>query len=124
MADLRQELAKLSPERRRLLELLLRRQGQAAPELPSTAPIPPRYPGESSPLSFAQLPLWFAQQWHPHSAAYNFPIAVRLRGASELGALECSLQALIQRHEALRTTFSALSGQPQQFVAPTLSVPL
>src|SRR5215216_1816703 len=124
MTDPRQELAELSPERRRLVELLLRQQAQAAPELSSTACILPRHPSEPCPLSLAQLPLWFAQQWDPHSTAYNFPIAVRLRGACELSALEYSLQALIQRHEALRTTFSALSGQPQQLITPALSVPL
>ncbi|MFV3371463.1 amino acid adenylation domain-containing protein [Pseudomonas sp. NY15435] len=60
---------------------------------------------EHAPLSAAQARLWFLWQMEPHSAAYNIPAAVRLRGALDEGALERAFTALIARHESLRTVF-------------------
>src|SRR4029079_1657855 len=69
------------------------------------------------PLSLAQQRLWFLDQLTPGTATYNIPAAVRLTGALDVGALERSLGEIIQRHEALRTTFSGDSGQPAQWIA-------
>jgi hypothetical protein len=112
MTSLEEELTDLTPDQRRLVERWLRTQAEPTPQPASASRILPRPATDVCPIAFAQQPLWFAQQWDPHSTAYNFPIAVRLRGACELPVLEYSLQALVQRHEALRTTFSVLSGQP------------
>ncbi|HEY0736592.1 MAG TPA: amino acid adenylation domain-containing protein, partial [Herpetosiphonaceae bacterium] len=60
---------------------------------------------QALPLSFAQQRLWFLDQLTPHSAAYNVPLALRLHGALDVAALQSSLNALVARHEALRTTF-------------------
>ncbi|WP_448681025.1 amino acid adenylation domain-containing protein [Pseudomonas nicosulfuronedens] len=60
---------------------------------------------EHAPLSAAQARLWFLWQMEPHSAAYNIPAAVRLRGTLDEGALERAFAALITRHESLRTVF-------------------
>lgn len=38
--------------------------------------------------------------------------------------LQRSLQMIVQRHEILRTTFTAVDGQPQQVIAPALRLPL
>ncbi len=56
-------------------------------------------------LSYAQQRMWFLWQLEPHSAAYNLPSAVRLLGPLNGDALQRSFQALVQRHESLRTTF-------------------
>ena len=58
------------------------------------------------PLSFSQQRLWFLDQFDPGSAVYNLPIALRLSGALDVSALERSLQEIVRRHEALRTTFT------------------
>jgi amino acid adenylation domain-containing protein len=76
------------------------------------------------PLSFAQERLWFLNQLQPDDTAYNMPTAVRLMGHLDVVALECSLNEIIRRHEALRTTFAVVDGNPKQIIAPTLELPL
>src|SRR5688500_16454372 len=43
---------------------------------------------------------------------------LRLRGELERGALARSLDRIVARHEALRTTFPAVDGEPVQRIAP------
>ena len=76
------------------------------------------------PLSFAQQRLWFLDQLEPNSAAYNIPLAMRLSGPLNPSALEHSLNAIVQRHEVLRTTFQMKAGQPQQIILPELTIQL
>jgi amino acid adenylation domain-containing protein len=71
------------------------------------------------PLSFAQQRLWFLHQLEPNSTAYLISSAFHLRGRLLLKPLEASLQTLVQRHEALRTTFPLVNEEPVQQVAPT-----
>jgi amino acid adenylation domain-containing protein len=76
------------------------------------------------PASFAQQRLWFLDQVDPGSAVYNVPIAFRLDGALNVPALTRALQELVDRHEALRTTFGASEGVPVQIVAPAQTLAL
>ncbi|MET0398426.1 MAG: amino acid adenylation domain-containing protein, partial [Longimicrobiaceae bacterium] len=76
------------------------------------------------PLSFAQQRLWLVDQLEPGSAAYNMPYALRLRGRLHLGALRASLDALVRRHETLRTTFAERGGEPVQVIHLPSPVPL
>jgi thioesterase domain-containing protein len=76
------------------------------------------------PLSFAQERLWFLDQLEPGTAAYNIPFAFWITGPLNVSALERSLNEILQRHEALRTTFSSVEGKPVQVIAPTLSLTL
>ena len=69
------------------------------------------------PMSFAQQRLWFLAQLEPDSAAYNIPAAVQLRGPIQAEMLERSLNAIVARHEVLRTTFDLVDGQPAQIVS-------
>ncbi|HEY6121541.1 MAG TPA: amino acid adenylation domain-containing protein [Pyrinomonadaceae bacterium] len=64
------------------------------------------------PLSFAQERLWFLDQLEPENAAYNIPRALRLRGTLDKEALQQSFNAIIARHEVLRTSFLNDSGKP------------
>ena len=73
-----------------------------------------------APLSFAQQRLWFLDRWEPGSALYNVPVALRLRGALDVGALERSLSEIVRRHEALRTTFCEAEGGAVQRIAAAL----
>src|SRR5438045_2308677 len=76
------------------------------------------------PASFAQQRLWFLDQLEPQNVAYNIPASIYLKVALDVGALEQSIIALIQRHEILRTTFAAVDGQPMQMIVPSFKVPL
>ncbi len=74
------------------------------------------------PLSFAQERLWILDQLEPGDPSYNISTAVKLTGALNIPAFEQSLNAVIQRHESLRTTFELVDGVPVQAIAPHLSL--
>ena len=78
------------------------------------------------PLSFAQQRLWFFDQWEPGSPAYNTQGAVRLEGPLDVAVLRQALVEILRRHEALRTTFVVVDGQPCQVIAlePSLDLPV
>ncbi len=70
------------------------------------------------PLSFAQQRLWFLEQFHGPGTVYNLPLAWRLTGQLEVGALREALGDVVARHESLRTLFAVADGQPYQDVVP------
>jgi amino acid adenylation domain-containing protein len=121
VGELSQRIAALSPEQRALLAARLQAGGIGALE---PAKIPRRRQAGPVPLSFAQQRLWFLQQLEPASAAYNIPVAYRLKGVLDVVALERALEALVGRHEVLRTTFADAEDAPVQVVAPTARVTL
>ena len=83
-------------------------------------PLPPIEPDQPTPelipLSFAQERLWFFSQLERNSALYNTPTAIRLTGELDVAALQKSLNAIIDRHEALRTNFVSDAGTPVQTI--------
>jgi amino acid adenylation domain-containing protein len=108
-------LGSFSAERQQLLRLRLKEKGVQAPVREA---IPRRPPSALPPsLSFAQQRLWLLDRLEPGNAAYNIPVAVRLAGCLETGALLAALAAIVRRHEALRTTFGELEGRPFQLIA-------
>ncbi len=82
----------------------------------SAPPILPRTKNKDLPLSYAQKRLWFLDQFEPNSPSYNIPVSLRLVGTLNQAALEQSLQEIIHRHEALRTNFVTVNGQPTQII--------
>jgi hypothetical protein len=76
------------------------------------------------PASFAQQRLWFLDQLFPGNTFYNVAAALRLKGSLNTSALEETFNEIVRRHEALRTTFRMLDGQPVQVIAPSLTIPL
>ncbi|MCS3420237.1 amino acid adenylation domain-containing protein/non-ribosomal peptide synthase protein (TIGR01720 family) [Pseudomonas sp. BIGb0450] len=74
------------------------------------------------PLSYSQQRMWFLWQMEPDSPAYNVGGMARLRGVLDVGRFEAALQALIMRHETLRTTFPSINGVAQQKVAAQTGV--
>ncbi len=77
------------------------------------------------PTSFGQRRLWFLDQLEPTSnAAYVEHGALRLRGRLDNAALQRALDAVVDRHETLRTGFAVLDDEPVQAVSPQLRVPI
>ena len=74
------------------------------------------------PLSYSQQRMWFLWQMEPDSPAYNVGGMARFRGVLDVGRFEAALQALIMRHETLRTTFPSINGVAQQKVAAQTGV--
>ena len=87
-------------------------------------PIEPISRDARLPLSFAQQRLWLLDQLVPNNPAYTIPLVVRFVGRLDAQALEQSINALIQRHEVLRTSFEVVEEQPFQVIIPTLTVHL
>ncbi|GAB3038448.1 hypothetical protein GCM10027285_23010 [Oleiagrimonas citrea] len=71
----------------------------------------PRPTGVPTVLSFAQQRLWFIDQMEEVRAVYNIPCALRLKGTLHANALHRALEAIVQRHEVLRTTFVSEKGE-------------
>ncbi len=87
---------------------------RAAPPTATTMPAHQR--PTAIPLSPAQQRLWFQAQWDAAGAAYNIPIATRLRGELDRPALVAGLADVVHRHESLRTIFPDIDGEPRQQV--------
>lgn len=69
-------------------------------------------------LSFAQQRMWFLNQLEPGSSEYNISLAARLTGELDEDAMSAAIDALLARHEILRTTYPATAGIPHQQISP------
>ncbi|MFL6284301.1 MAG: amino acid adenylation domain-containing protein, partial [Pyrinomonadaceae bacterium] len=78
------------------------------------------------PLSFSQQRLWFIDQLEPGGSFYNLASAFRFRGRLDVAILERTLNEIMRRHKALKTSFVSVGGQPVQIIdeSVTLSLPV
>src|SRR5512134_2594248 len=74
-------------------------------------------------LSFAQQRLWFLEQLGGMGTTYHVVRRLRLEGSLDQVALRRALDGLVARHEALRTTFDVVDGEPEQRIAPADASP-
>ncbi|MGI9622272.1 MAG: amino acid adenylation domain-containing protein, partial [Acidimicrobiales bacterium] len=77
------------------------------------APVEAREP---APLSTVQLGLWTMAEMHPESGSGNRPMVAEISGPLDEQALQLALHALLDRHEALRTTYPLEGSEPVQRV--------
>ncbi|CRI56719.1 peptide synthetase [Pseudomonas sp. CCOS 191] len=103
----------LALEQRRQILDKMRETGQSFRLLPIAVT---RHDSPRIPLSYAQQRMLFLWQLEPHSSFYNVPMAVRLSGSLNQQALAQALDALVQRHESLRTRFVSEQGEFHQQV--------
>jgi amino acid adenylation domain-containing protein len=87
---------------------------------PPIQPVPRSGP---LPVSFAQQRLLLLAQLEPGSPAYNMPLAVRVAGPLDARALRRACDVVVQRHEALRTTYGERDGELVQIVSPPAPLP-
>ena len=119
--NLTDRIANLSPAKRAFLEMKLKEKNRAigvGPRIARRAITAP------TPLSFAQERLWFLDQLEPDSRAYNQPKLVRLEGTLDRDALQKAFDAMVARHEVLRTTFDKGGEHPVQIVSECRTVEL
>lgn len=74
------------------------------------------------PLSSNQRRLWFIDQVSPGNSAYNVPTILRIKGVVQEEALQKTLETIVDRHEALRTSLVTKDGVPIQVIADHLEV--
>jgi non-ribosomal peptide synthase protein (TIGR01720 family) len=113
------ELAKLTPDQRRLL--LRRLRGEPRDE---AGPQPRQTDDVLLPLSAAQERFWLLDQLSPRDPAYTITFAVRMRGQLDPAALDRALATVVERHEALRTVFVDDTAGPRQLIRSNVDVHL
>ena len=69
------------------------------------------------PASVSQKRFWLLEQMSPGNTALHIPIALRLNGPLNRPVLERALQAIVDRHEILRTRFELIDGEARQVIA-------
>src|SRR5438034_2054894 len=91
--------------------------------IPTSTLVPLTKESDSAVLSFAQERLWFLDQINHCEVSANISRALRIRGELRLELLKQSLQAVVDRHESLRTTFATrqlqagVDSKPAQLIA-------
>ena len=113
MDELLKNVSKLSPEKRKLVELLLKEKNV---NVAKNHILPQSRQGNSFPLSFAQQRMWFLDRLAPGNPMYNNPAAVSIKGRVNVGAIEKALAYMGRRHEVLRTVFDDNGGNPVQVI--------
>lgn len=100
----------VTEQERRLLESYLDLSNTSGgPDL-----VPKRASGDTAPLTFAQQQIWLHAQLAPDTPLYNEPFTIHRTGPLDISLLQQSLTEIVRRHEAWRTTFPVVSGEPIQ----------
>ncbi len=110
-----QSATSTSAVRRHLVAQRLRKGAQRSPK--KSRALGPRHLTKA-PLSYAQQRLWFLDQLDPDQPVYHVHCALRLTGDLHREYLEAAINLIVERHEALRTTFTSEDGVPTQRVNP------
>ncbi|MGA2960417.1 MAG: condensation domain-containing protein [Candidatus Korobacteraceae bacterium] len=105
--------SELSETKRQLLARYLRgdRSVESAASILACRPA-----GKPACLSVAQECMWRHMRENRGLTCYNEPITVYRRGSLDVSLLERSFTELVQRHEAWRTTFTEVDGEPVQVI--------
>jgi non-ribosomal peptide synthetase component F len=85
--------------------------------------VPPS-PGGWPRASLSQLQIHSLEKRLAGQPVANFPIALHLDGALDAALLARSLNAVVARHDILRTHFERAGDQLVQVVAPALNIPV
>ncbi|GGK48888.1 non-ribosomal peptide synthetase [Salinarimonas ramus] len=115
-ASLSERIRALSPEKRRALEQAL----AARRATPAAAPVESTPAAEEGPvrLTSAQRRMWYLDRRDPGRAAYNVPLAVRLRGPVDRDIVRRALACVVERHAILRTRHEERDGEVVGIVEP------
>ena len=121
MTGVDRRIAELSPQQRRLLELRLRRRNLAPLAVPRLVP---RAGPAPHPLAANQEWLWELDREAGGNPSWNVYTGLCFSGPLDLAALARSLDAVVRRHEVLRSAFPEIGGRPVQVPLPDAALPL
>jgi amino acid adenylation domain-containing protein len=107
-----------SSEDEELLAYLLERESESV----SAPVLARRTEATDAPLSFAQQRLWVLDRLEGDNPAFRLSIVLGLEGPLDRVALCAALEAVVARHEVLRTRFVMVGDEPVQRVASSLAV--
>src|SRR5262249_25242342 len=107
---------KLIFERPTVREFAAALEGEEAAAPADVQLIPAREPGSAAPLSSQQKRLWFLARLDPANPAYTIPGVPRATGTLAPALLQLAFDALVARHDGLRTAFVDREGIPVQIV--------
>lgn len=113
--------AGMSAVKQELLKRLLASRAATVAQAPITRRDPP---DEPAPLSCQQENLWVLQQLNPRGVAYNYGELLTLHGPLEVPALHSALEAVVARHDLLRSTFEQCADRTLQRVHPASALEL
>jgi len=91
---------------------------------PQTANIAASRDLYAMPATRGQMRFWSLDQLNPGNPALNMPLMWQCDGTLDIAALARAFAACVQRHEALRTTFTLRDGRLMQLIHPEMLVPI
>jgi myxalamid-type nonribosomal peptide synthetase MxaA len=120
VTDLTEQITKLTPDQRaRLASLVRQRSAKASAGI---VPVPRR--GDEVPLSFTQERIWFLEQFNPGTSFRNMSGVARIPVPVDPEVFSDCINAVVARHEILRTRFDLRDGEPAGIVMATVRVPV
>ncbi|MFE4977914.1 amino acid adenylation domain-containing protein, partial [Kitasatospora sp. NPDC056651] len=102
-------------------------ESQALLLAPGGAPSDPVLPigrDGALPLSFGQRRLWFLDQLEPRNPEWVTGLWLRVPEGADTRDVQQAVDTVVDRHEILRTTYTAVGGEPVQIPAATATVPV
>ncbi len=116
-------LAEISQNKHEIIEFLKKLKMETSSNN-EQIPQAPRDSITEFPLSYSQQSMWFYDQLVKENPAFNISNAVKITGTLDINAIENAINELVIRHEALRTTFGSIDGNPVQIVKAELKAEL
>jgi amino acid adenylation domain-containing protein len=117
MNDLVSIVAGLPPEKRKILEEILRQRINAGRRA-----VTQNHLSTAPPLSFTQEGFWALHEINRDSAAYNSGKLLRIDGGLDVTSLKTALSKIVGRHDALRTRFELRDSGPVQIIERSIDI--
>lgn len=102
-----------NPSVAQLTELLRNTEGMIHGSISTIKKHPPK---PFYPLSSDQSRIFVMMQYNPDFTMYNKPLALVVDGNMDFNRLQMAIDRIVRRHEALRTSFDVMDGEPIQIV--------
>ncbi|MFZ1289534.1 MAG: amino acid adenylation domain-containing protein [Melioribacteraceae bacterium] len=119
MNELIDNYQNLSPEKQKLVRILLNEQGI---DIDSKFILPQSREKKVFPMSYAQKRLWFLEKFEPENSIYIIPSGVKITGNVNTDYFVSAINEVVKRHEILRTKFIEIDGEGFQEIIDEVEV--